>query len=193
MLAATVITDGVLFLRLKVVEARLRNSDFMYRPDANSAGGSGVHEAGRRNRFAEKFEAIPPLDGFTAKDVKVSVGRDRQVGLAVRYASSECGFCRADKQWNRLAAELQRMRYQIIVVLPSAEDEYSDDAVTPRGTPQEAYVSIEWISRFFLTATPTVLIFRPDHRLIWSKEGMLGPTDPMSAVRAIEVASRDGE
>lgn len=109
-------------------------------------------------------------------------------GFAVRYASSGCPFSRIDEQWNVLAPKLQERGLQVVVLLPNAQDEFSKDALVPKEAQQEAYVSIEWIKRYRLTLTPTLLIFDAHRRLIWHREGSLRPADTRAAIRAIDTA-----
>jgi hypothetical protein len=195
LLGVMIAADGAMILRVRAAAAHgVHEEDFLCRPGAKAAAVYGVHHADPLDRFARKLEPIPPPDGFTAKGVRVGIVPGRRAGWAVRYAANRCVYCRRDNTtWNRLAAELQRLGYQVIDVVPSAKDHYPNDAA-PRGAPQEAYVSVKWIRRFRLTVTPTLLIFGPDQRLIWSRQGMLYPADPKSAVRVIEeTAARTNE
>ena len=78
------------------------------------------------------------------------------------------------------------MGYRVIVVVPTARDEYPNNTETPIGAQQESYINMEWIKQFRLTMTPTLLIFDPHQGLIWSHQGMLEPSDQTAAIRAIK-------
>lgn len=130
--------------------------------------------------------AVP--EGYTTSNDKVSSGQQVLSGWAVRYASPKCEFCRNDKQWSSLSAELQRLGLQIFAISPSANDAYPLAALVPRESRQEAYVSIEWIKQFRLRTTPTLLIFGADGRLIWCHRKTLSFDDKEAAIRAVSMA-----
>jgi hypothetical protein len=163
-LVVAIAIDGFAILRLRVVTAQALASMYSYN---------------------ERPGAISPPNGFTAKLARVDPPEGRDVGWAVRYISKDCSYCSSDAQWNRLAPELQQLGYQIMIVLPNARDAYSDNAVVPLGIPQEAYIDMDWIGRIRLSMTPTLLIFSPDHRLIWYRKGILSQSDPEAAIKTI--------
>jgi hypothetical protein len=166
-----VVVDGAMILRYRTAIAAhsAQDSALLYR----SPGERGL---------------IPFPDGYTAKGEKINIVLHSQAGWAVRYAAKGCLYCRNDKQWGVLSNELQRRGYQVIVVTSSAREAYPEGDLVPRGAAQEAFVRMEWIKRFRLVGTPTLLIFGPDQRLIWSHQGMLSADDQQSAVRAIKGA-----
>jgi thioredoxin-related protein len=85
-----------------------------------------------------------------------------------------------------LAEELKKMGYQIIIVVPAPENEYSNNSQIPQGAPQESYVDMEWVKQFRLTVTPTLLVFDHAKGLIWSHEGVLDNGDPSAVIRKIK-------
>lgn len=132
---------------------------------------------------------IPPPVGFSAKGERVLTVPRRQKGWAVRFYAKECHFCQQDeRRWGQVASELRRLGYRIILVAPNSRELDPDDSQASIGAQQEAYVSMEWISRLRLAVTPTLLIFGPDQRLIWANQGTLSWADRQSIVRTIEAA-----
>jgi hypothetical protein len=127
--------------------------------------------------------------GFDRSGARVDIP-PRVTGLAIRYASSRCPYCRGDKEWHDLAARLRKRGLFVILLLPAARDEFKREAVVPDGAPQEAYVSIGWIKRYRLTATPTLLLFDEGRRLIWHREGQLRIADTHAALQAVDTAAR---
>ena len=109
-------------------------------------------------------------------------------GFAVRFASDKCPFSRGDEQWKALAPMLQVRGIPITALLPSAEQAFPTFSMVPFGAPQAAYISIDWMKRYRLSLTPTLLIFDADRRLVWHREGALTPVDVKAAVRAIDSA-----
>jgi hypothetical protein len=130
----------------------------------------------------------PEPDGFDRSGAPIDFVPG-STGLAVRYASGMCPYCRRDNGWDILAPALRKRGFQVIVLLVTAKDEFTKDAVVPQGAPQVAYVSMEWIKRFRLVATPTLLLFDASRRLIWHHEGQLGLADTKNAVRAVDAAT----
>jgi hypothetical protein len=134
-------------------------------------------------RYGVKPEFTPPPDGFAADGEKAAAPKSPS-GWVVRYSAQSCKYCRKDENlWNPLQSELQRMGYQVFVVVPSARDEFSHQDASVLGTQQLTYVNMGWIKQFRLSETPTVLIFNNDG-LIWSHQGTLGASDPASALDA---------
>lgn len=166
-LGVAISIDGGLYLYARASIDRIaRHTDLMYR------------SPGER-------EIVPPPDGYTSSASMVSIPTAGS-GWAIRYASKDCQFCRADEpQWKLLSTELQRRGYRVIVVVPDAKEEYSPDAPSLAGAQQEAYVNIAWIKQFRLSVTPTLLLFAPNQTLIWAHEGALGAADRDSALRAV--------
>ena len=109
-------------------------------------------------------------------------------GVAVRYASSQCGFSARDEEWKGLASLLKERGIPVVVLLPRAEFAFPQDALVPAEATQVAYLSADWIKRYPLALTPTLLIFDADRRVVWHREGTLGPGDTKSAIRAIDAA-----
>jgi len=89
-------------------------------------------------------------------------------------------------QWHPLSTTLQQLGYQVIILVPAAKDEYPKGAETPVGAPQESYVNLEWIRKFRLTKTPTLLIFNPRQELIWAHQGVLSSNDSISAIKTVK-------
>lgn len=134
----------------------------------------------------------PRPDGFTTSGGSLNRVLNSRAGLVVRYAARTCGYCTRDTQWSRLAPQLVRSGYQVLVLLPTAGEAYAGNNVIPSGAPQAAFISMEWLKRFRLTMTPSLLIFSRTGQLIWSRQGMLSPGDPEAAMRAIEGAKSRG-
>jgi len=139
-------------------------------------------------RSPDKTNTIGPPDGFNSSSIKVDITRKSNKGWVVRYAAKNCEFCRADEpRWNQMSADLQRLGYSVIFIVPQASEAYPDNSLALMGTREEVYVNLEWVKRFRLSMTPTLLIFAPDQKLLWFHQGALGPADPASAFRTIEL------
>lgn len=159
---------------------------FLYVRDANGAQGVDL-------LYRTKDGPIPLPEGFTSDGARVGSDGEHAAGLVVRYAAAMCPYCRADRQWVPLSARLQRRGYRVVFILPFAKDRYADKDVIPRGAPQEAYISMEWIRHFRLTLTPTVLMFGPHQNLVWAHQGVLSASDVRSAIHAAQAAGRRSE
>jgi hypothetical protein len=172
LLAIAIATDGTLIIRARAASraAELATADSLRRPGS------------------EDGPAPAPYGYTTAGEALDIIHPDGQTGWAIRYAAKGCEYCRSDFRWGPLASQLENLNYQVVVLLPSAKDAFSEDTLVPQGALQEAYPSMDWIKRFRLTVTPTLLIFGPDRQLIWHRQGMLSPTDSQSVLRAIEAA-----
>jgi len=107
------------------------------------------------------------------------------VGFAVRYASSRCPFSQNDPQWKLVATELQELGLKVIVLLPGPHDEFQEDQVIPRHAQQASYVNADWIRRYPLTMTPTLLIFDSRNQLIWHRQGVLSRAASHAAIQAV--------
>src|SRR5690348_13550984 len=129
-------------------------------------------------------ERVPLLRGFSPTGTDPSLISPIH-GWAVRYASRTCPYCSRDTQWKELAPLLEAHGYPIVVLLPQVGDAISDKDMVPSDASQIALVDMNWIKRFRLSVTPSLLIFSRDGRLIWSRQGMLLPDDPESVMREI--------
>lgn len=169
LLGVLIVSDGILMVRVKSLERSYlaANSEALQRHDARNG-------------------PIPIPEYFTALGDRLQDVPNSRTGWAVRYAARTCGYCSRDTQWQRLAPQLESADYEVIVLLPRAEEEFPEKDVVPKEAPQAVFVPMEWIKRFRLTATPSLLIFSRQGQLIWSRQGMLVPSDPESAMRAIK-------
>jgi hypothetical protein len=132
------------------------------------------------------YAALPPTWFRTdGRAIGLVAGR---TALAVRYTGSNCPASLTDGEWQPLARALQERGVQISVLLPRTDLGFSESDLVPRGASQVAYVAAEWIKRYPVTLTPTLLIFDRDSRLIWHKEGALTRADARAAIRAVEGA-----
>jgi hypothetical protein len=165
LLAGMIILDFALFIRVSSAERRLRSVATVVRPSAG-------------------LETIPPPNGFRRDGTRIDLSVGRK-GWAIRYAGEGCSFCVKDIQWDVLAQKLQDMGIELIVLLPSPQNELPKTHLVPEGIQQEAYVDMEWIKHFSLTITPTLLLFDNHQRLIWQRQGMLDSSDVSSAVKAV--------
>jgi predicted CoA-binding protein len=168
-----VAVDGLMILSAQwAVVHRSHKTDSLYRDGASTS-------------------VIPPPAGFSAKGEQVVITPAQQKGWAVRYYAKDCHFCQQDeKQWGQVASELRRLGYRIIALSPESKQLGPDASQASIGAQQAAYVSMEWIRRLRLNATPTLLIFGPDQRMIWAQEGTLNWADRQSLVRTIEAAGK---
>lgn len=166
LVAAMIVVDGALYLRWHEAKDRAsQDTGFLYRA-------SGVHGA------------IPPPDGYTSKAVRVDLKTAGKSGWLVRYAAKGCEFCQRDEpSWMHFSERFRQLGYDVITVVPNAQQEYANGAEALTGSAQEAYVNMDWIKRFRLTGTPTLLVFSVDRGLIWVHVGTLEPDDLESAVR----------
>ena len=112
----------------------------------------------------------------------------QNAGLAVWYGSSRCAYCRKDEEWRRLAVALQERGVNVVVLLPSVADSFSNDELLLRNARQVRYLNGEWLRRYPLSVTPTLLLFDSNRRLIWHRYGMLGPKDVKTALSVIDEA-----
>ncbi len=131
----------------------------------------------------------PQLDGF-ARDGRPVELADANSGFAVWYGSHNCPFCRRDEEWGRLSLKLQQQGLRVLVLLPGAGDEFPADRLKPKEAPQIAYASADWLKRYPLFVTPTLLIFDANRQLIWHHRGMLNAEQASDALRAVDAANR---
>jgi len=166
-LGLLIVGDAALFIRFQMRAHRPPSAVSLYRP--------GVDRAASTRPVA--FEVA----GSAVNDISP---RPR-TGWAVRYVSRNCGYSASDSNWPRMASELERLGYPITLLAPRVGDEMLTEKVTPAGTRQAAFVSIDWIKSFQLTMTPTLLVFDSHGQLIWHHEGTLAPRDIDAAARAL--------
>jgi len=135
-----------------------------------------------RDGSATGFE-FPDLEGYGPSGEKTA-GRAprRSGGLIVRYASQDCGYCERDVEWSHLASGAARYGFRVVFLLPSAVHAFSPDRLVPRGVRQIALVSMDWMRRFRITITPTLLVFGPDGGLLWQRQGVLSSEDTRAAL-----------
>jgi hypothetical protein len=127
---------------------------------------------------------VPPA-GYTISGVVVDSSTASARGWIVRYASQNCTVCRADEpRWRSLKLHLLRKGYRIYIILPQARDAYSKDAPELSDSTQIAYPRIGWIKLYYLTATPTTLLFDSDGKMIWNHFGQMTEDDERAALEA---------
>jgi hypothetical protein len=114
----------------------------------------------------------------------------QDAGLAVWYGSSRCPYCRKDEEWRRLAPALQQRGVRVLILLPSIADAFSEEEPLLRSAQQVAYINAEWLRRYPLSVTPTLLIFDTDQRLIWHRYGMLRPADVKTVLGIVDRSIR---
>ena len=113
-------------------------------------------------------------------------------GVAIWYAARECPYCQRDNEWPRLATMLREKGVEVAVLLPGGRrDEFSRETLVPADAEQIAYVSADWLRRYPLTMTPTVLIFDANWKLVWYEHGILRPGDAERAMAALTRAHRE--
>jgi hypothetical protein len=130
-----------------------------------------------------------PTAGFGLGGTPVELA-GQKAGFAVWYASSRCPYCQKDDEWRRLAVALQQRGLRVLVLLPSVADSFAADEPLLGDAQQVAYMNAEWLRRYPLSVTPTLLIFDREQRLIWHKYGMLKPADTRAALSAVDLAVR---
>jgi len=166
-LGLVIVIDGILFIYVR------------YNLDSFAKDTSLLYRAGR-----ESSPAQDPI-GYTSTGAKIVPAT--KGGLAVRFASKDCQFSRADAaNWNAISSEFHRRGYDVIIVVTKVEEQYPSDAPELKAAHQEAYVDMGWIERFRLTLTPTLLIFAPSKQLMWAHQGALRAEDVSSAERAMD-------
>jgi hypothetical protein len=138
---------------------------------------------------ADGNSAVSPPAGFTLGGTSVDLA-EHKAGYAVWYASSKCPFCQKDQEFRGLAAALEHRGVSVVVLLPSAADSFPGGELLPEKAPQLVYINAEWLRRYPLSVTPTLLIFDSEHRLIWRRYGMMRPADAKAALSTVDVAIR---
>jgi hypothetical protein len=106
--------------------------------------------------------------------------------LVVRYAAKGCPYSHSDEVWTSFAEEMRSRGAKVAVLLSAAKQAFDGETLVPSGIPQAAFVSLEWMSRFRLSSTPTVLLFDAGGALVWAEEGTLRSDSIERAVRALE-------
>ena len=126
-------------------------------------------------------------DGLTPLKTKAiwSDSTSDLTGLAVRYVSSGCIYCRLDFDWQSLNNILEQLNYRTILLLPSSSERFDDDHIFPNNTQQFAFVKMDWVKQFRFTETPTTLIFNNNGQVIWHNNGMLNNDDYQLAKDAV--------
>lgn len=129
---------------------------------------------------------IKSPDGFRLDGKHISPISMDKAGWTVRYAARDCQSCRADEaRWLPLARALMNENYDVRVLIPGRADAFPSQ---PPGITQVGFVNLEWIGRYRLTRTPTVLIFDREKGLIWSHEGTLDGEDQEDALSTVRAA-----
>jgi hypothetical protein len=130
-------------------------------------------------------DPVPIPAGFTLDGTPLEINNVR---YAVWFASSKCPYCQRDEEWRRLAGILAQRGVRVIVLLPSASDAFADDGAAPENAQQVVYMNGDWIRRYPLSGTPTLLIFDRQHQLLWHRYGMLRPADAEAVLTALDSA-----
>lgn len=146
--------------------------------------GSAMAEYGRATGNA----ARPTPAGFLL-DGRPLEFITHKAGYAIWYAAKQCPYCQKDEEFRRLAVSLDQRGLRVLVVLPDAGDAFATDSL-PANATQVAYMNPEWLRRYPLSVTPTLLLFDGGHRLVWRRYGMLRPVDTAEALRAVDLAIR---
>lgn len=137
------------------------------------------------NVYNAADSSFPMPQAFAANGTPLRLTKGR--GWVVRFASSRCSYCKVDEaRWTKLSKDLKERGYQTLVITPTVGDLYSSDHLTPADALQGPFVQIDWIRKFKLIGTPTLLIFGSDGKLIWSHAGTLGSFDEDSAKQALD-------
>jgi hypothetical protein len=166
-LSLAILTDAALYLYMSKMSAQMSQSSALF-------------------RFDGKPGPMLPPDGYSSKGARVVLPASA-AGWVVRYTSKRCEHCKEDEPtWNQLATALGSLGYGVLVVVPSAKDEYPEREIVPAGAQQASYVNVDWIKRLRLTMTPTVMIFNPSQGLIWEQQGTLAVKDISSALAAVK-------
>jgi thioredoxin-related protein len=106
-------------------------------------------------------------------------------GWVVRYTSRGCIYCNLDFEWERLTPLLEHLNYRTILLLPRETDQYDEDWIIPETAQQMAFVRMDWIKQFRFSATPTLVIYDKNGRVLWHRIGMLNEDDYQSAEKAV--------
>lgn len=125
------------------------------------------------------------IGGYGADGVWRATGETSSGPIVVRYAAASCGYCQRDTLWESFAEAMVAAGWNVVVVLPSAEEAYGDGELLPQGAAELAFVETGWAGHLRLTRTPTVLMFSEDGELVWSHQGMLAPDNVAAARHAV--------
>lgn len=137
-----------------------------------------------RNDDSEYLYRMPPTK--QAIDLTAETRPSTLRRWAVRYISNACTYCRDDlPRWDKLKTQLLASGYRIYVISPSISAAYQAGDPELVGVSQEQYVSIEWLKRYQLTVTPTIMLFNDQKELAWSHIGTLRDIDLKTASRVI--------
>jgi hypothetical protein len=173
LMALLIAFDGLLFWHIRAVQdhSAQHSNDILRAP------------------WLQGKSAVPV--GFTSELEQVVPIAAANQGVAIRFSSKNCKYCQQDSPlWNKMATVLQQKGYQIIVLVPSAKDEYHRSDLVPADAKQMAYVNIEWLSHLRLHATPMLLIFDSRGDLMWSHEGVLALSDLGAAERIVGIKNQ---
>ena len=172
---------GIVFLWLIVVDATRVAAIHVKRHELRSV----------RAQYGSARDAgeAPVPEGFSPSASPV-VAPAANRPFAVWYGSDKCPFSKKDEQWGRVAATLQQKGVEVFVLLPDAAQAFPAESVKPAAAQQLAFVNGEWLKRYPVTITPSLLVFDADRKLIWHRWGMLRPEDASAAIRAVDDASR---
>lgn len=172
LLALLIAGDGLLLVRFRGAQRRLVDAEGVPRPGA-------------------PMGALPELGGYSSTGARVWMQPDPRSCWVVRYEARDCEYCRfGDRRaWPVFATGLRRLGCATAILLPTSGEALRFSAeVFPAGTPQVAFVNMDWIQRFRLEVTPTTMVFGPHRRLIWYRIGMLAPGDRRAAESRIRAA-----
>jgi hypothetical protein len=135
----------------------------------------------------KKVSYVLPYDSYAVEKKKISWDQSASapMGWVVRYARSGCMYCMLDFEWERLLAMLEHYNYHTIIALPRESGRIANASAISEHVPQMAFVKMDWIKQFRFTATPSVIIFNNEGRILWSHVGMMSDTDYKSAKKAI--------
>ena len=165
MLALAIAMDVALLLTAKAKAAHLYSRPF-------SLTRTGVIEPD-----ALAFEGIS-VTGERPTTVRSNGARS----WAVRYVSNKCAFCETDVHGKRLVAELEKAGVDVFTLVPRLGEEVVETTSRPAAPRQVTFVSMDWIKRFELSATPTFLLFRPVGSMLWQRTGTLTAGDVVAAL-----------
>jgi hypothetical protein len=166
--ALLIVVTATLFIKATIANGEVAStSDSKYHfPNLSSGGSSPV--------------------GYDAEGMPARLDLHQHSGWAVRFASPHCHYSQQDEPtWRRLSSELNRRGVPIYIIVPTQTDAYPKDYTSTIGAVQLSYVDMEWLRRFRLTGTPTVLLFNREGGLVWSHRGLLHEKDASVALGSI--------
>jgi hypothetical protein len=168
LLAGIIVADGVLTALIWLPQSEVEQRSL---------------DAVVRDRPTERRDAV--LASGLTNDGSSLPQAVQQAPVVVRYAAQSCGYCARDIEWPQLAGQMRQRGVRVVVLLPRASERFSQDALVPSDAPQIAFISMEWMTQFRLTMTPTVMLYDTAGDLIWAQEGVLPPDSVARAVRAL--------